>query len=218
MNKYKVLIILAMALVVLLSSCHPEVDNKGKYENYLIGMYINGKEYHEITPPFVGWGQAIPICGFKYLNKPKSKCALVTGGVEDLGPRNNSKKLDTYCFDIKIYADSALFLSPDPKFVFDDSNAFLTYEEFMSLYEDGVVVDTPKWFAYLYTHNRKETAIYWIKEGWIQFMNLCPRCTETGNTNIRGYYDYASFEFVAESEEGGVLRITDGYCKYGENL
>lgn len=212
MNKYIVLIILAMAPVVLLSSCHEEVRDKGEYGNYLIGMYINGVEYHEISGTYPGWGTP-PVCGFRFISKPQSKYVLVSGGIEDLGPRDN--KQDRYVFHIGIYADSTLFQQNGTQFLFDN-RSMETEDEVYSLYKKNTTVDSPIWVGYLYNYDKD--IVYYITYGWIQYYNLCTWYSDDGNMDNQGlWFSNVFFEFMAESEDGEFLRITDGYCKYGEN-
>lgn len=202
--------IFLIVLLALLPSCTPEVRDKGKYENYLIGMYINGVEYHEISGTYPGWGSP-RVCGFKLINRPQSKYVLVLGGIRDLGPRDN--KQDRYEFAIYIYADSTLFQQNGTQFLFDN-HSMKTGDEVYSLYKNNVTVDSPKWAGYLCNNN----IVYYITYGWIQYYNLCTWYSDDGNMENQGlWFSNVFFEFMAESEDGDFLRITDGYCKYGEN-
>lgn len=204
--------IFLIVLLALLPSCNPEVENKGKYENYLIGMYINGVEYHEISGTYPGWGTP-PVCGFRYLNKPQSNNVLVLGGIRDLGARDN--KHDRYEFAIYIYADSTLFKSNGAQFLFDNCSK-KTGDEVFSLYKNNATVDSPKWVGYLYNYDKG--IVHYITYGWIQYYNLCTWYSDDGNMDNRGlWFRNVFFEFMAKSEDGDVISITDGYCKYGES-
>ena len=108
-------------------------------------------------------------------------------------------------------------MTPRPGIFFSDTTLSLS-----ELFRRKEMVLAPILIGSLKRQNPGDSynpTVYTIKEGWLLLGdNECIYTTapDFGSTHYDFVYSYscARFEFVAKSDSGEVLNVTDGYCKY----
>ena len=197
------IIFFLVGIVLVLSSCKKVVANKGGYDDYNVGMYINGVEYHEkirslFSPPI--------RCGFIASTRSDSKVIFIDGAYGDLGTNNKVEKYNTYGFGITMCVDSARYNS-STKYYFLQSG--LSNLDLHKIYEGKERLDSCILIGDVEDQDR---VVYTIKDGWLLLgdNSLIVQYEE------EAYYRYqcALFEFYAESEDGKGLNVTNGFCKF----
>jgi hypothetical protein len=196
-----------VGFVSSLSSCIEGVNvaNKGEYNDYNVGMYINGVEYHEkirslFSPPV--------RCGFSASTRANSNLIFIQGAYSDLGTNNKAEFNNTYGFCISMCVDSAQY-NPTTKYHFSQST--LSDLDLQNIFQSDSLerLDSSIVIGDL---EDQDYVVYTIKDGWILL----------GDNSLivdDGWYIYygfkcAYFEFYAESEDGIGISVTDGFCKY----
>lgn len=197
-----------VGIALVLSSCYEGINvaNKDGYDDYNVGMYINGVEYHEkirgiFSPPI--------NCGFCASTKSKSKVIFIEGGYRDLGTNNKAEIDNTYGFVITMCVDSAQY-NPATKYHFMQSA--LSKQDLYNMFFHNFSLERLDSCIVIGTVRDQDYVTYNIKDGWLLLgdNSLIVQYEEDA------YYRYqcALFEFYAESEEGKGLNVTNGFCKF----
>lgn len=204
---------LTVIIIAICSSCKSNWSGCGRdYYEHKFGAYINGQEYHELERAFSFNDQiygGFSACSFYNSTGIYIKGEKARGIV--------SRKGDTsYGFEVGMYIDSTQYDS-STRYFFSDTTLSLS-----DLFRRKEMVLAPILIGSLKRQNPGDSynpTVYTIKEGWLLLGdNECIYTTapDFGSTHYDFVYSYscARFEFVAKSDSGEVLNVTDGYCKY----
>ena len=198
-----------MGMAVSFSSCLAHIMGKDGYYDYDIGMYINGKEYHEYLSASVFYQP--PDCGLRANTYDNMTSFYVEGGRScDIVTRGGNTNYGLY---LEMYIDSTKY-DCSTRYFFSDTT-FSDWELY-NKFKNKEIVTEPILTGKLVLYDVKGSHIaYHIKEGWLLLGdNDC--IYATSHYPIYNFYRYhcVKFEFIAESDFGDVLNVTDGFCKY----
>lgn len=210
LNRIYVVLLFIIVLTVT-SSCSnnnwPSCDRD--YYDHEFGAYINGQECHDREGTFFNFN---PINGGLCAYTCNNSTGFYVRGGRPSGiftRRGNT----SYGLIIEMYIDSTKYDSAT-RYFFSDTT-FSDWELY-NKFKNKEIVSEPILTGELVGQVKGEynSTVYSIKEGWLLLGDN--NCIYAPPSDFESVYCYhcARFEFIAESDSGEVLNITDGYCKY----